>query len=145
MSELRRGSVAFGRTNTSSAFGGNPYLSIDEKRTLGLNTRVKYSRAYIEYFHPESFMTIEPKSFLSGIHLDAFHRVSRMRDLQRFEILAGIKRVRLQPDDDCQVAKALKKTYAIHSVPELPAPGCREPFCRCYFQPIIPGVRSQRV
>jgi hypothetical protein len=138
MSTLREATVAFGRNGVDSAFVGDSYLTLEQKRALGLNPRMKYSHKYIGYFKSESFKDIEPKGFLGTIRLDSFHRISREKKLFRMKVEAGIKRVRLIPDHECPTAMALRRTYSIDQVPELPAPGCRLEFCRCYFEAIIP-------
>ena len=52
---LRGGFHPFSRINTEAAFRGDDLLTVEEKRALGLNTRMKYSRAFIEYFDPSVF------------------------------------------------------------------------------------------
>ena len=81
MAALRGGAVPFGRTNTEIAFDGDKFLTVEEKKALGLNARMKYAINFIEYFDPSSFKTIEPKSTLEHMHLDAFFRVSRRKTL----------------------------------------------------------------
>jgi len=138
MATLRDGTVAFGRNDVGKAFVGNSYLTLDQKKSLGLNPRLKYSHRFIGYFKPEFFKDIEPKSFIGTIRLDSFHRISREKALTRAKTAGGISRVRLQPDYECPTANALKKIYPIDEVPELPAPGCKLEFCRCWWEPIVP-------
>ena len=80
--------------NTKIAFDGDSILTVDEKKKLGLNTRMKYSKKFIEYFDPESFKTIEPKDTLECMHLDAFYRVSRKDDLLNYK-KEGFKKVKI--------------------------------------------------
>ena len=126
--------------NTKIAFDGDSILTVDEKKKLGLNTRMKYSKKFIEYFDPESFKTIEPKDTLECMHLDAFYRVSRKDDLLNYK-KEGFKKVKIDAIRDCLTcdkAKRLRgKVYRIEEVPELPLPGCDSPYCRCTYQPII--------
>jgi len=140
LSKLRDGQEPFARVHTKVAFGGDEFLSVQEKRVLGLNTRMKYSREFISYFDPKCLKTIEPKSMLENMHLSAFHRVARKRDLVEFRSL-GVKRVRIVPVGDardCGKIKRFKKVYDINDLPELPLPGCTAPYCRCMYEPIIP-------
>jgi len=137
---LREGSTPFGRTNTRVAFDGGPLLTVGEKRALGLNTRMKYSKKFIEYFEPSALRTIEPKATLECMHLDAFHRVSRQKELLSFKKLGFVKEVEILPcgdSRDCGKIKRLKKIYRLEEVPELPLPGCDAPYCRCMYVPII--------
>ncbi|MGO9076106.1 MAG: hypothetical protein ACLQEI_18310 [Terriglobales bacterium] len=137
MAILKKGSTPFGRVNTKIAFDGDTYLTIEEKRTLTLNTRSKYSRRFIEYFDPASFEKIDPKDTLSLMYLDAFHRVSRKTELERFKKLGFIRQVRIQPDNCAQI-KRLKKIHPIDDVPDLPLTGCNAQLCRCYYEAIVP-------
>jgi hypothetical protein len=140
LSKLRGGSEPFARVNTKIAFEDDEFLSVEEKRVLGLNTRMKYSKAFIGYFDPECLKTIEPKSVLENMHLSAFHRVARKRDLLEFRELGFVKQVRIVPVGDardCGKIKRFRKIHDINQVPELPLPGCTAPYCRCMYEPII--------
>lgn len=142
MAKLRGASVPFGRTNTSVAFGADAILTVSEKKALGLNTRMKYSKAFVEYFDPVAFKTIEPKAFLQYIHIDAYHRVSRKKELLSLKKLGFVKEVKIVPvgdDGDCESIKELKKIFRLEEVPQLPLPGCDASFCRCRYEAIIPN------
>jgi hypothetical protein len=138
MASLRDGAVPFGRTNTRIAFEGDTVLTVPEKRALGLNTRMKYSRTFIECFEPAALKSIEPKATLECMHLAAFHRVSRKKELLRFNGLGFIRKVKVIPLGQCRQIKLAKKIYSLAEVPELPLPGCDAPFCMCDYEPIIP-------
>jgi hypothetical protein len=140
VSKLRGGSSLFARVNTKSVFEGDTYLNVEEKRALGLNTRMKYSRAFIEYFDPTTLKATEPKSVIEDMHLNAFHRVARKRDLANFRELGFVKHVKILPVGDardCNEIKQFKKIHDINRVPELPLPGCTSPYCRCMYEPIL--------
>lgn len=140
VAKLRAGSSPFARVNTKIAFGVESSLSVQEKRALGLNTRMKYSKAFIEYFDPTTLKTTEPKSFLEDMHLNAFHRVARKRDLVDFRELGFVKRVKIVPVGDardCNEIKRFKKIHDLNRVPHLPLPGCAAPYCRCMYEPIL--------
>jgi hypothetical protein len=141
MTILGNASVAFGRTNTQVAFAGDAFVTVEEKKKLGLSTRMKYSKDFIEYFDPSAFKTIEPKSALKHMHLDVSHRVSRKRELLRAKELGFIKQIRISPvgdEGDCARIKRLRKIHNIDAVPQLPLPDCDAPFCRCMYLPIVP-------
>ena len=135
---LRNNSSPFGRVKTESVFQGSCFLTVEEKKSLGLNTKMKYSKEFIEYFNLECLGNIEPKTTLECMHLDAFHKVSRKKQIAKFKRMDFVKKVKLHPDHECPRAKRLKKIYDIDDVPELPLSGCGAPFCRCYFEAIIP-------
>jgi hypothetical protein len=137
---LRGASFPFCRVNTRVAFGGDVFLTVKEKKALGLNSRMKYSKAFIDYFEPSVLRSIEPKAALEGMHLDAFHRVSRRNELRRFKELGFVDRVKIVPcedERDCGAIKQFKKIWRIEEVPELPLPGCDAPYCRCMYEPIV--------
>ena len=133
---LKSGYVPFGRVNSHIAFKGDP-LTVEEKRRLGLNTRRKYSRQFIDYFRPESLKNIEPHSVLESMHLDAFHRVSRKKHLRRLKGLGFVTHVKISADTECNRMSS-SQSYPIESVPELPVQGCTAPYCRCMYEAIIP-------
>lgn len=144
MSKLRRGVTPFARVNTQIAFDGDFVLSVEEKRALGLNTRMKYSKSFIEYLQPQCLRVIEPKSTLENMHLTAFHRVARKRELRNFRVLGLVKKVEISPvgdERDCDAIKQLKKIHNLNEIPELPLPDCTAPYCRCMYLPVI--SRSQ--
>jgi hypothetical protein len=141
VAKLREGSIPFGRTNTKVVFDGDVILTVKEKKTLGLNTRMKYSKKFIEYFDPPALGRIEPKTALENMHLSAFHRVSRKRELLKLKKLGFVKEVEILPvgdESDCAEIKRFKKVHCIYEVPELPLPACDAPFCRCMYLAIIP-------
>ena len=95
ISILRRNSDSFGRVDTKVVLEGDSFLTVEEKRKLGLNTRMKYSKKFIEYFNPLSFKTIEPKNALECMELDAFYRVSRKKELLNLKKLGFVKKVKI--------------------------------------------------
>lgn len=140
VSKLRGGSSLFARVNTKIVFEGDTYLSVEEKRALGLNTRMKYSKAFIEYFDPTTLIATEPKSVIEDMHLNAFHRVARKRDLVNFRELGFVTHVKIVPVGDardCNEIKRFKKIHDLSRVPDLPLPECTSPYCRCLYEPIL--------
>ena len=143
IAKLKGGAIPFGRTNTKVAFEGDVFLTVEEKKSLGLNTKMKYSKKFIEYFDTSAFKAIEPKSTLECMHLDAFHRVSRKKQLLGVRKLGFVKQVKIVhtgDEGDCGKVKRLKKIYSIEEVPELPLPDCDARFCRCMYQAIISDI-----
>jgi hypothetical protein len=138
---IRKGSVPYGRTSTEIVFEGDTFLTIEEKRALGLNVRMKYSRKFIDYFNPSKLREIgEPRSMLESLHLDAFHRTINKYDLIKLKKLGFVKKVKIVPCGDgfdCKRIRRCKKIYNIGEVPQLPLPECDAPYCRCYYEPII--------
>ncbi|CAR53267.1 hypothetical protein A8E25_28990 [Burkholderia cenocepacia] len=135
MTKLRGNIGLFQRTSIAGATQGDEPLSVGEKRALGLNTRMKYTREFVEFFRPEVLPTIEPKSALAQI-LDAVSfEVSRRRALTRFR-KAGGGLVTIEPlgdPDACAAAKRLRRRLPLEEAPELPLPTCDADVCRCAF------------
>jgi hypothetical protein len=139
ISLLRGGFYPFARINPKIAFQDDDLLTVEEKRALGLNTRMKYSRKFIEYFEPSAFGKIEPKSALQDMRIDASLRAARAKDLRVWKELGFINEVKICPTgdgDDCGKIKQLRKVYGIDEVPELPISGCDSSLCRCWYQPV---------
>ncbi len=135
MAKLRGASIPFGRTDTKIAFSGDETLTVKEKKALGLNTRMKYSKTFIEYFDPSAFKTIEPKATLECMHIDTFHRVSRKKELLDMKKLAFVKQVKIH--GECESIVRFKKIHRIEEAPELPLPDCDAPFCPCWYEAIL--------
>ena len=139
--KIRGVTVEFGRVNTKLAFEKDEVLSLEEKKSLGLNTRSKYSKFLIECFEPSRINEIDPRVVLENMHLAAFHKISRKKELQKFKNLGFVKKVKILPagdEDDCQKIKSCKKVYSINEVPELPLPECNAAYCRCCYEAVVP-------
>ena len=50
IANIRGSSIPFGRIDTKLVFDDDAFLTIEEKKMLGLNTRMKYSKKFIECF-----------------------------------------------------------------------------------------------
>ncbi len=138
MEKLMGGHKSFDRVPNAKALEGETALTVEEKKKLGLNTRMKYTHAFLNFFAAEKLKGSEPKSTISCIILNAFHKASREADIKLFRAQGFIKQVKIECDSDaCTQVHRLKKIHGLESVPDLPLPGCKEDFCRCYLSPII--------
>lgn len=138
MEKLTGGHKAFDRVPNAKAIEGKTSLTVNEKKALGLNTRMKYTHAFLEFFVTEKLAGSEPKSIVSTIILNAFHKASREAELKEFRAHGFIKQVKINCDPDaCPQVKRLKKIHGIDAVPDLPLAGCKEDLCMCYLSPII--------
>lgn len=136
MAKLRATNRAFGRSNVENAIAGDTYLSTDEKRTLGLNTRMKYSHAFIAMCTPDALKTIEPKSHLEQLYAAAYWTAQRTKQLSEFRRIGVVLRVRIVPgvaDGMCALANS-RKTYQLDLAPTLPHPKCKSECCSCTFE-----------
>ncbi|NOU01639.1 MAG: hypothetical protein HOO95_08730 [Gallionella sp.] len=138
LADLKRYISTSDRINIKGALDGSVLLSVEEKKSLGLNAKMKYSKRFIEYFNPSVFETIEPRSAVENLYLNAFHKVSRKNELLKMKRDAGIKQIRVVAGECSNIKKLRKKIYGIDEVPELPLSDCDCNYCLCYFEPIIP-------
>jgi len=136
MADLRQGLVPFGRVSVRAAVAGDRFLDVSEKRALGLNSRRQYAARFIDYFKPECLSQIEPRSALENLFLDASHRMSRLRELQRFKVAGSVDGVTIL-SSGCAAAAKMKGRYNLDRPPELPRPDCEASFCGCLYQPVI--------
>jgi hypothetical protein len=134
MAVLRDSTYPFARLDTKAAYRG-AVLGRDEKRSLGLNPRLKYTREFIEYFQPSALGRIEPKGTLQQMHLDALHRASRTSELARLKSLGFVK-VTIRPVNGCSPIRRLGKTYNLDEAPALPLKGCNR-LCMCYYEAVM--------
>ena len=138
--KIREVTTEFGRVSTKLAFEKDEVLTLEEKKSLGLNTRSKYSKFLIECFEPSRMNEIDPRVALENMHLSAFHKISNKKELQKLKNLGFVKKVKIMPagdKDDCQEIKSCKKVYSINEVPELPFPECNAAYCRCCYEAIV--------
>jgi hypothetical protein len=119
----------------SDPFNYNDCLSLEEKKNLGLNTRQKFSREFIETLSEKGLSHPNPKDILKIIYLKHFHSIHRKYELLHLKSI-GLKTVKIsdcRDERDCKAIKRLKKTWLIDKVPELPLPGCTAEYCRCSY------------
>jgi hypothetical protein len=133
---LRDANSPFQRINTDAAFAGETFLSVDEKRKIGLNTRMKYSHAFIACCNPATLASVEPKGALGEMHDAVFNVVSRKRQLSEYQKSGVVRTVRIFPlgdPDACASVRRLKRAYPLNDVPALPLPDCDATCCRCGY------------
>lgn len=133
---LRDSTELFQRVNIDAVIRGNDVLSVREKRDLGLNTRMKYSREFIAYFRIGVLPNIEPKSVLLEIVESVSHEVSLRRSLRRYRESKVVRTVRIFPLGDpvpCAAVRKLKRAFPLDDVPGLPLAGCDSSRCRCSY------------
>jgi hypothetical protein len=137
----------FARIDDKNGSRGDDLLSIEEKKALGLNSRMKYTREFIDLFEPSALKVIEPKSTLSSMRINARNRAHARTEIRKMKRLGFIRKVKICPvrdAGDCEKVKNIRKVYNIDEVPELPIPGCDSSLCRCMYQAIIPSRLQSR-
>lgn len=117
-------------------------LSVDEKKALGLNTRLSITKELLDILTPEGIAQTDPKSILEHIFYKATFENTREKEIQRLR-KTGIKTFMLQPSNsekDCQWRQSMKDkvlpvTTDINSLIEQ---NCKcEDWCRSTIYPII--------
>ncbi|CAN7774675.1 hypothetical protein [Paraburkholderia hospita] len=145
MAKLRRNGAPFQRPDVKAALEGETYLSVEEKRKLGLNTRAKYSHAFIACCNVTSLNGVDPKLALGEMHLAVYHAVNRERQLARFKQDKVVKTVKIFPlgnPDACAKVQRMKRAYELDEVPMLPVEGCDATCCMCGYD--AHGLGAQR-
>jgi hypothetical protein len=107
-------------------FSYDDLLSLEEKKELGLNTRLKISRQMVSFMTEKGLALKNPKDAVKNMCLKNFHAVARKYELIRMKD-AGIEKVKILDcgdERDCSKIKRFKKIWPIDQVPELPLPGC---------------------
>ncbi|QIN62465.1 hypothetical protein SBC1_24800 [Caballeronia sp. SBC1] len=130
----------FQHIDTEAAFAGETLLSVAEKKRLGLNTRMKYSHAFIECCRPDMFASVEPKSAVRNMHIAAFHVISRRQHLVQYRQSGVVQKVRVSPmgiPDSCREVQRLRATYLINEAPTLPVQTCSAACCQCSYDAVI--------
>ncbi|GHV28088.1 hypothetical protein AGMMS4952_10950 [Spirochaetia bacterium] len=110
-------------------------LSLEEKKTIGLNTRQKYSREMVETLTELGLRHENPKRILEILYYRNYHKICGKYELIRLRRV-GIDTVEIldcNDERDCQAIKKFKKVWPIDQVPELPIPGCNAEYCRCCY------------
>ena len=144
MAKLRKGVVPFTRIDSSRALAGDTLLTLEEKRTLGLNTRAKYTREFIDCCNPETFAEADPRDVIGTITLRAYHRIHQAESLRELKGTGIVRAVKItisgSPLDACENAiKESARTFSLDNAPELPLPGCDAEVCMCDYTPILKG------
>jgi hypothetical protein len=119
----------------SDPFSYEDCLTLDEKKQLGINTRLKFSREMFDVLTEIGIKHPNPKELIKNIWLKNFHKIHRKYDLERLREL-GLKTVRIEDcgdERDCKAIKRIKKIWSIDEVPELPLPNCKAEYCRCSY------------
>jgi hypothetical protein len=137
LSQERRHS--YGKLAHSALEYGGPnytFLTAQEKKALGLNTRKTYTRELVSFFNPKSLGVMEPKSLLYDLKAGAFYRTARTFSLAKMRKLGFIKRVSVQCSDGCAAIQRAERTFTISGAPALPLAEC-DRTCACTYAPVM--------
>ncbi|MDA3049070.1 hypothetical protein OFO03_06290 [Campylobacter sp. JMF_02 ED1] len=89
-------------------FDENLLLSIEEKRNLGLNTRLKISKGLVDFFEFDKLKGLNPKDEVNKLCLRLFHYFSLIRKIKKFKEM-NIKKIEFFCVDDertCEFCKS---------------------------------------
>lgn len=112
-----------------------PFLTADQKRAVGLNTRSKFSAAFVDCLTPEGIAHHDPKEALAAIGHMAFHKAARAHTVRSLREL-GVKQLEiLNCDDERDCRWIRKKANRLHpvaaDVEALIEQNCDAEYCRC--------------
>lgn len=119
-------------------------LSVNEKKSLGINTRLSITKELVEVLNAEGLKTHYPKSIISNLYHRAFFAKSRHDNMKKFRSSVSINKVILISSGggggDCDWCKLNQNIeFSVHKpIEKLIDENCNcDPYCYCYIQPII--------
>lgn len=130
---------ALGRRNLNRE---PPFLSVDEKRALGLNTRQKLSHALVAVLSAEGRAFSHPKDLPDSIRHQARGHVSRRLTVETMRS-AGIKTCLLKTSRDgrdCEWSCAAPRRFTVDvDIQAVIEANCDALYCRCWLSPDLPA------
>ncbi|MDA3077465.1 hypothetical protein OFO07_00815 [Campylobacter sp. JMF_06 NA1] len=81
-------------------FNTELFLTTDEKRNLGLNTRLKIEKELIDFFEIDKIKGLNPKDEIHKIYFRLFHYFSILRNVKKFKQMGAKKALFLCCDDE---------------------------------------------
>lgn len=116
-----------------------PFLSADEKRALGLNTRAKFSTAFVDCLTHAGIAHDDPKRALAVIGHLAFSRAARAHTLRSLREL-GFKRLEIldcNDERDCNWIRKNENRFqpVTADIEALIEQNCDAEYCRCTIVP----------
>lgn len=121
--------------DVSRIFKDKTPLAPQEKKELGLNSRKKYTKEFLEYFETDK-LTSCPKDLVNEMYQRASQELYRRKSLRRIsETKIGKYRISYIDDShSCSKCKEEKgKLYLPDELPKLPLEGCTAKVCRCSY------------
>lgn len=115
-----------------------PILSLNEKKSLGLNPRAKYTASLIDCFFVDRIRGICPKDYLDSLYVKCRAESHNAHEIERFKEI-GVESVRIEliKETCCKHAKKLVGKYKIEAAPKIPCEECDSRRCHCTYFPII--------
>jgi hypothetical protein len=107
-------------------------LTLDEKKSAGLNSRRKYFDYFISLVDLEILAGRCPNVAYMNAYMDAWRRTMRASALERMK-RSVISHVEILDVGGCSAIAAAPKIYPIDEVPDLPLPNCDAEFCLCVY------------
>ena len=127
-------------------------LTVDEKKLLGINTRLSITKELIEVLNERGLKTHYPKSIISNLYHRAFFSKSRHDEMNKLRSGLLIDKVILRSSGggggDCEWCQSNQDIeFSVHiPIEKLIEENCScDPYCYCYIQSVInlqEGVNS---
>lgn len=136
----RYGCVLKHLTHEESLIKTGTTLTIEEKKALGINTRLSITKELLEVLTPEGLALSNPKALLEKIYNKA--TITKLRD-DGFakSIKAGIKKFTLCESGDGSECQWCKENIGLEHgsyLLQLMRENCKcEPYSKCFINPVI--------
>lgn len=126
----------FARKNIKKILNsGNP-LSLNQKKELGFNSRLKICEDYLNFINLNNINKEDPFEFLTNAEFYAKARSWSNREIQRAKSI-GSKQVKLTVcKESCSKSTKVKKIYNINEAPLLPLKTCGNR-CLCMYTVVV--------
>ncbi len=113
-------------------------LSSEEKKSLGINPRLKITKDFIDILSDEGMKLEYPKEVLNNIYYRAFFKKSREEEYLKLKSL-DIKNIKLMSSgvDDCKWCQKMQKKKALseEEIRYFIDNKCQcEPYSKCYLE-----------
>lgn len=136
IARCKKGYQRGGRLNFKEVFDDGEYLTAEQKRKIGLNTRMKFSKYFVSTLSDEGIASADPKQLFKNLYLQASNIIWRESELEDMKD-SGIKFVTIMTLDGANGCKCSKKIdgkrFPIDSAPVFPLPNCDSPHCLCSY------------
>jgi hypothetical protein len=123
-----------------SVFKGDEKLSLEEKKSRGLNPKRQYSERFIGFFNDTFPRGSDPKEWFEMIYSDS--RITACCEVEREDRLKiGISEVAplFVEETRCSASREMKGRYRIEDFPNFPLPNCdrKTKHCHCSSRSIV--------
>lgn len=121
----------FERIDTKKILNQGISLTAQEKRDLGINTRLKVNKEFLNYINLESIDKTELFGFITEAEFYGRARAWSEREINRAKKLKASLKLNVNKDS-CPQSIDAERTYSVKQAPLLPLPTCGKK-CLCIY------------